>query len=286
MKGKRFLISIAGLIVLFAITGCPGLVIDNITISFGPGGAIVGATGTFSCLSPISGEVITFRWLFGDGNSSEGQTVSYSYNSSGDFLVECHIITSDSVLIFRTELQIAPDVLLNIEGTGSGIVAGGNGINCEITSSSTSGTCVEGTGNGFELTLTATAAANFVFDSWTGCSNPSGSTCTHTMSGDETITANFLELFTLTITFENVVGMESVTSDLGGINCSLTGIFSGVHPGAGVCIVEFVEGTDVMLTASDNDNAFIEWEDCSSSMSLAISVAMNSDRTCRAKYIV
>jgi hypothetical protein len=92
-----------------AVVACPGIIIEHIQVSFGPGGTIVGGSITFSCLSPTTQDLVTYRWEFGDGNSAEGQTVTHTYNTSGNFLVECHIITTDSVLIFSRKLKINPD---------------------------------------------------------------------------------------------------------------------------------------------------------------------------------
>lgn len=105
-KFKRAGLAVFVPLILFAITACPGIIIDNIEITFDASGAIVGATGTFSCLSPVANNIVTYKWFFGDGNSAEGKTVSYQYSSAGDFIVECHIVTLNDVLIFKKKLQI------------------------------------------------------------------------------------------------------------------------------------------------------------------------------------
>ena len=105
-KFKKVILSLFVPAILLAIVACPGLIIERISITFGPGGAIVSATGTFSCNSP-TGEVLIYRWFFGDGSSADGQTVTHAYQTAGDFLVECHIVTIDSVIIFTETLTIS-----------------------------------------------------------------------------------------------------------------------------------------------------------------------------------
>ena len=99
-------------VVLLVVVACPGVIIERISITFGPGGAIVSATGTFTCNSP-TGEVLIYRWFFGDGNTAEGKTVTHAYQTAGDFLVECHIVTVDSVIIFKQTITIGP-IIQNI----------------------------------------------------------------------------------------------------------------------------------------------------------------------------
>jgi PKD repeat protein len=107
-KFKRIVLSLFIPVIVLAITACPGLIIDNISVSFDSSGAIVGATVTFSCFSPVANDIITYQWSFGDGTTTEGKTVTHVYAANGKFIVECRVVTTDSVLIFTKEIQIRP----------------------------------------------------------------------------------------------------------------------------------------------------------------------------------
>ena len=76
---------------------------------------------------------------------------------------------------------------LTVSVNGNGTVTGG-GIAC--TSGSSSG-CSADEDSGQEVTLTATPGSGGSFTSWSGCTSSSGATCTVTMSGDKSVTANF-----------------------------------------------------------------------------------------------
>lgn len=106
-KSKRAILSLLVSAVLFAITACPGLVIDHIQITFAGGAAVIGASGTFTCFSPTANGVIAYHWSFGDGTTGQGKTMSHTYASSGDFLVECRVLTESSILTFTKSLTIA-----------------------------------------------------------------------------------------------------------------------------------------------------------------------------------
>jgi hypothetical protein len=107
-KSKAILLTLFVPIILLAITACPGFIIEHVQVSFGASGNIIGASVTFSCFSPVSNDIITYQWSFGDGNTAEGQTVMHSYSSSGDFVVECRVVTTDSVLKFNKMITVLP----------------------------------------------------------------------------------------------------------------------------------------------------------------------------------
>ena len=106
IKMKKVSLILIFPILLVALTACPGLVIERIQIDFGANGAVEGAIGTFTCISPVTGDVVTYRWTFGDGATAEGQTVTHSYASAGDYLIECSIITETAVLKFSKSITI------------------------------------------------------------------------------------------------------------------------------------------------------------------------------------
>jgi hypothetical protein len=106
-KIKRGLLSLFVPVIMLAVVACPGIIIENIQITLGPSGAIVGGSVTFNCLSPITENIVTYKWIFGDGTTAEGQTVTHVYSAPGDYVVECHIATINSVLIFKKLLKMS-----------------------------------------------------------------------------------------------------------------------------------------------------------------------------------
>jgi hypothetical protein len=102
-KLRKILLSIFVPAIILAITACSGVIVEVIS---GPDGAIAGATVTFSCLSPITNGVITYQWSFGDGNSGSGQTVTHVYDSVGIFVIECRVLTSETVQSFTKTISV------------------------------------------------------------------------------------------------------------------------------------------------------------------------------------
>jgi uncharacterized repeat protein (TIGR02543 family) len=109
------------------------------------------------------------------------------------------------------------------------------GISCNAGCSSDTGTFTIGT----PVTLTATPASGSTFVGWSvpGCG---GTSCTVTMTGDQTVTATFnaaTVMRTLTVT-KTGSGSGTVTSSPAGISCGA------------VCTFSFTNGTVVTLTAT------------------------------------
>jgi len=132
--------------------------------------------------------------------------------------------------------------------------------------------CTEDYSDGTVVTLTPIPDPGFVFDNWSG--DPDCSDGSVTMSGDRSCTANFKELFTLTIT---VNGSGTVTSAPLGIDCGSD------------CTEDYVMGTSITLTAMPEVGAtFVTWGgDCSSAgNSTTAMVTMNSAQTCTADFTI
>ena len=152
-----------------------------------------------------------------------------------------------------------PNHLLSVSsggGTGSGIVTSiPAGIACAI-GGAPGGDCSEGYLHGQEVTLTATASPNNVFDGWGGaCSSREDSpTCTLTMDQARSVTATFdLVRQPLTVSLAgNGVGL--VISNPIGISCFNTGT-----PGSD-CSEFFDHGTSVRLAATSGPHStFAGW---------------------------
>ena len=154
-------------------------------------------------------------------------------------------------------------------GSGAGSVASSpTGINCPVGSCSASFT------SGTLVTLTATPNANSIFTGWSGAGCSGTSTCTVTMNGAKSVTANFqLVSYALSVT-RTGSGAGSVASSPTGINCPV-----------GSCSASFTSGTLVTLTATPNANSiFTGWSGAGCSGTSTCTVTMNGAKSVTANF--
>lgn len=278
---KEIALSLLSIIaLLLSLSGGAGgehIEVVKVQTTVGVGNVFVSEAITFNVVVPDPSAVSSFEWTFGDGGTGTGQTVTHVYTSSGTFNISVIISRGGGQQTLSATLQIGDlqgPATLTVNGTGSGgVTSSTSAINCTLTNGVTSGTCTDNVSLSATQILTATPAAGFILDNWTNCSNPIGSVCNHTVTNDVTISANFTQVFTLTV-FVGGGGIGSVVSDIGGINCP------------GVCTATFPQGTVVELTAIDGVGTFDEWDGCSNSSNRVINLTMNSDRDCDPIFIL
>jgi hypothetical protein len=91
--------------------------------------------------------------------------------------------SSGSIVV--TAAAPAYSLTVNKTGTGTGTVTSiPAGINCGTA-------CTANFSKDYSITLTATAASGYRFNSWTGCTSSSGNSCTVLMNTAKTVTVNF-----------------------------------------------------------------------------------------------
>lgn len=120
--------------------------------------------------------------------------------------------------------------------------------------------------DGQVVTITATADSGWAFDNWTGdVADANSAATTVTMNADKTVTANFLELFTLTMAVNDAEG-------------GTTDPAVGDH--------DYAEGTVVDITATPpTDWVFDSWTgDVVNPNSSSTTVTMGSDKTVTANF--
>jgi len=182
----------------------------------------------------------------------------------------CTLIMNDNQNVTGTFRKPRLTVTVN----GNGTVTGG-GIAC--TSGSSSG-CSTDENAGQEVTLTATPASGGSFTSWSGCTSSSGATCTVSITGDKSVTANFSgggstvpTTFPLTV---SVTGGGTVTG--GGINCG---------EGETNCSATLSAGTNVTLTATPSSGeTFTGWGGACSGSTRTCSLTMSAARSVTATF--
>jgi hypothetical protein len=150
---------------------------------------------------------------------------------------------------------------LTVTKTGSGSVSG-TAIDCGAA-------CSSDYDDGTSVTLTATASARSRLTGWSGACSGSGMTCTVTMTQARDVAANFVALYTLTVTKTGSGG--SVTGT--GVDCGAT------------CNTDYDDGTLVALSATAAAGSrFAGWSGaCSGSSSCT--VTMSQARNVTATFI-
>jgi hypothetical protein len=152
-------------------------------------------------------------------------------------------------------------------GAGTGTISSvPGGISC-------GGDCSESYLYGTSVTLTATPGAGSSFGAWTGCDTTSGTTCTVTINGAESVSASFtLQSFAVTVN-RTGGGTGTVTSSPAGITCG------------GDCTESLAYGTTVTLTAAPSSGSqFMAWTGCDSSSGLTCTVTVNGAETVGAAF--
>jgi Divergent InlB B-repeat domain len=124
---------------------------------------------------------------------------------------------------------------VTVNGTGSGRVDADTGRISGCTSSS--GTCSDRYIAGSTVNLQATPDSDSTFTGWTGCDNPSGTTCTVSVTSNRTPIATFdlIPRNMLRLALSGT-GSGTVTSAPSGIDCGST------------CQASFLQGTLILLT--------------------------------------
>lgn len=145
-------------------------------------------------------------------------------------------------------------VLTVASSKGGGSVSGG-GINCTITGTTFSGTCSLAIAEGAEVALTAMPTGEAAFDTWGGdCTGHAG--CAVTMLADRTVTARFMNNFTVEIAVvPGSDGVGSITSNPAGIDCDINGQVL-----TGTCMAHFSDETAIILSAGATTGShFTAW---------------------------
>ena len=223
---------------------------------------------TFSVLLTFSDGSLRFPQDFAVGTSPSSVALG-DFNGDGLADVAVANSTDGTVSVLINDSPRAYNTLTVVKaGAGGGTVSSNpSGIDCGSTCSS-----------GFEaysqVTLTATAAAGSTFAGWSGAGCSGTGDCTVTMSDAITVTARFdpSPRFTLTVD-KSGLGIGTVTSNPGGINCGLT------------CSARFDAGITVALTAQPGPLSVFEgWSGGGCSGTASCVVTLGADTTVTARF--
>jgi hypothetical protein len=130
--------------------------------------------------------------------------------------------------------------------------------------------CSAAYGAGTQVTLTASASSGSVFTGWGGACNGAQSTCSVTVNDQLSVTANFADQFTLSVSSR---GSGTVTSAQPGINCGKD------------CSAKFAQGTTVSLTATPAAGQhFVNWTGACSGTAPTCSVPVTKNTQVQAVF--
>jgi uncharacterized repeat protein (TIGR02543 family) len=158
------------------------------------------------------------------------------------------------------------DLSVTPAGSGSGSVTSSPaGINCPSD-------CTQTYDEGTTVILTATPASDSRVGSWSGCDSEAGNQCTVNVNSVESVTANFVKQWNLTVT-KGGIGTGTVTSNPSGISCGLT------------CTAPFDQGEPVTLTAiADSGSVFTGWSGSNCSGTGTCVVTMDAAKSVTADF--
>jgi Divergent InlB B-repeat domain len=218
-------------------------------------------TCTSSCsnLGIIQGDIV----VLGATANSGWNFSSWSGSCSGT-ADTCSFTMPSKASVTATFVVATHTLRATISPSGGGTVTDDGGqISCP---SDCSGTYSDGS----SVTLSATPNSGYRFSGWSDACSGSGD-CTVTMDADKSVTANFVKVWTLTVSV--VSGSGSVSSSPGG-TCSSS------------CSGNYDNGTPVTLTATPASGyRFGGWGGGSCSGTGSCTVTMNADRTVTATFV-
>jgi hypothetical protein len=153
--------------------------------------------------------------------------------------------------------------------------------NTGATNGSTSFTRTYNSGTSVTLTAAASAGSN-TFSSWSGCTSASGASCTVTMTGNVTATANYSApaVYTLTVNSSNPASGVAIGASPADNNGATSGTTSFTRT--------YTAGTSVTLTApaASGSNSFSSWSGCTTSSTTTCTVTVSANTTVTANYAV
>lgn len=157
---------------------------------------------------------------------------------------------------------------LNVAKSGSGtITSAPSGINCGDT-------CTANYADGSPVSLSATPAAGYVFNGWSGGNCTGTGTCTVTMDGNKSVTATFAVDTSKTISIGKIgTGEGTVTRVGGSLNCGST------------CVETLTPGATVSLTATAaTGSTFAGWSGGTCAGTGSCAFTLNSNTTVNATF--
>jgi hypothetical protein len=188
-------------------------------------------------------------------------------------------VTMGTDRVVGAEFEPIPQQALSVTKTGGGsgdIVSSPAGIDCGAA-------CESGFDEASTVTLTASAAGGSGLAGWGGCdAEPTPNTCTVTMSGARSVTAEFEPLPQPPPPPAQPPAQRTLSLSLAGIGAASGAVVSepaGIDCG-GVCARVFDQGSTITLHARPTrGSSFLGWGGCDTPVGDRCSLTLGVDRT-------
>lgn len=274
---KRLTVLGAGLMLLLAGCGVPGLDLQPLTVQVagdGEGTVTSDPAGIEVSSGEVTAEFETAAVVTLTANPAEGSTFDgWSGACEGtDPVCEVTMDQARTVTATFSAVDGGPHTLtVSTDGDGDGAVTS-DPAGIDTAAGETSADFAAGT----DVTLTADASEGSTFAGWSGSCAGNDPECTVTMDQAHNVTATFTASGpnTLTVSTEGD-GAGYVTSDPAGIDTE-----------AGETSAEFAAGTEVTLTATATDGFFAGWQGACGHAESECVVTMDGDQTVTAVFTV
>jgi YVTN family beta-propeller protein len=259
-----------------SVTATFSFILETLTVAISPtgGGSVTSADGFINCPASscshtyTAGTAVTLTAIPASGYTFSSWTgCDTALNNQCNLTINANrSVTANFTALFTLQVSISP--------SGGGSVTSADGfINCPAIS------CSHGYTSGTGVILSATAASGYTLSSWSGCDSVVNSQCNLTMSANKTVTANFIQQFTLTVAGAGS-GNGSVSSSPQGISCAITASRT-----SGTCSVTVNSGQGITLTASpDASSVFAGWSGCDQVTNGQCNLTMNGPKNVTATF--
>jgi hypothetical protein len=229
-----------------------------------------GVSGSISCGSTCSANFYSGSNVTLTAAAATGSTFTGWSGACSGASATCTLTVSAAQSVTASFAPAQTDYTLTVSNSstaGGTITSSPSGISCGST-------CSSSYPINTAVTLTETPAAGYSFSGWGGACSGSTTTCTVTMSTDQSVSAGFTAtpLYVLTVT-DSGTGSGTVTSNSGGINCGST------------CTGSYTSGTSVTLTASaSSGSTFTGWSGACSGSASTCTLAMSAAKSVTATF--
>ena len=267
----------------------PAKASDSIRIPHAPGPV----TGLSAAAEGVGKAKLT--WTAPAATATTGEAASYEVSSDGTIVVSdttavvtgltagsaytwtvAAVNVSGASSTASVSLTMPAAVTLTVSrnpGAGGSVAGSESGAALRIIDCGTD--CTETVNSGTVVNLTATAASGYRFKDWTGCDSANGRACAQTLGADETVTANFEKVWTLTAAASPDSGGKVVG---GGIKCG-----EGVT-GTEVCSKVLAAGDVVLTATAASGHRFKDWTGCDSANGSVCTQTLGADETVTANF--
>jgi hypothetical protein len=253
----------------FAAQAAPGRVTLSISKDGSGSGRVSSEPAGIDCGSACSasfeeGSSVTVYAEAAAGSSFAGWDAELCADATAP---SCTLTLTQSLTLSARFIADAHTLTVEVQGSGT-VTSRPSGIDCP-------GSCSASFDDGTRVTLTATPASGWTFESWGGaCAGTQGTTCRVTLEQAEHITARFSrKTHPLRVELSGQ-GSGQIVSDPSGIDC----------PGS--CEHSYPEGTTVTLEARPSgDSRFGGWrEGCDSASGNRCTVTLAQATTIKASF--